>query len=82
LASSPVRAPGTRSDAPIAGLVLASIALVLLAPVAGRAGLTRLADASMGLAAAAGLLAFAVAAFHTFRARHRVTPGHEERSQS
>jgi hypothetical protein len=61
--------------------VLASIALVLVAPVVGRAGLPRLADASMALAAAAGLLAFALAAFHTFRARNRIPPSQQERSQ-
>lgn len=64
-----MRASSPRSDAALAGLVLASIALVLAAPVAGRAGFPQLADALMALAAFAGLAAFAQAGFHTIRAR-------------
>jgi hypothetical protein len=61
--------------------VLASIALVLAAPVAGRAGFPQLADALMALAAFAGLAAFAQAGFHTLRARHGAAPRSGERSE-
>lgn len=57
-----------RSDAPLAALVLAGAALVLAAPVVGRAGYARLADVTMALAAAAGLASFAWAAASTLRA--------------
>jgi hypothetical protein len=57
-----------RSDALLAALVLLAAALVLAAPVAGRAGHPGLADAAMALAAACGLGTFAWTAWITLRA--------------
>jgi uncharacterized membrane protein YccC len=62
----------SRSDAPVAVLVLVAAALVLAAPVVGRAGYARAADTAMALAAAAGLLSFVWVAVHTLRAARRV----------
>lgn len=61
----------TRSDALLAALVLLAAALVLAAPVAGRAGHPQLADAAMALAAACGLGTFAWTAWVTLRAARR-----------
>jgi hypothetical protein len=60
-----------RSDAWLAALVLSAAALVLAAPVVGRAGHPRAADAAMLLAAGCGLAAFAWAALATLRAARR-----------
>ncbi len=56
-------------------LVLASAALVLVAPVVGRAGWEQVADVCMGAAATAGLLSFGIAARHTIRAGRRRAAG-------
>jgi hypothetical protein len=66
-----------RTETRIVLLVLAAAALVLAAPVVGRAGAPGLADLVMGLAATCGLAAFASAAVHTLRAARRAprTPG-------
>ena len=76
-----MRPTRSRSETALAGLVLASIALVLAAPVAGRAGLPELADALMVLATLAGLAAFGQAALHTIRARGRAAPRSGDRSE-
>ncbi len=60
-----------RSDAPLASLGLAAIAFVLAAPLAGRSGLSVLANALMILAAVAGAGAFGLATIHTLRAARR-----------
>jgi len=62
---------GARSDAAFAVLALVASALVLMAPVAGRAGYAGLANALMLLAAGAGLAGFGLAALDTFRAARR-----------
>jgi hypothetical protein len=63
----------------LAALVLAAAALVLAAPVVGRAGHPVLADVVMALAAACAFTSFGVAAFHTVRAARRAPrPGSEE----
>jgi hypothetical protein len=67
-----------RSELAIVVLVLVAAALVLAAPVLGRAGVPRLADAAMLLAAGCGLAAFATAAGATVRATRR-TQGKGER---
>jgi hypothetical protein len=67
-----------RSDAPFALLVLAGAALVLAAPVIGRAGYGRLADVLMGLAAGAGVASFAWAGALTLRASRRAARGDSE----
>jgi hypothetical protein len=63
-----------RSDALLAALVLLAAALVLAAPVAGRAGHPRAADAAMALAAVCGLGAFVWTALVTLRAARRGRP--------
>lgn len=63
------------SDDVLLPLVLASAALVLVAPVVGRAGWEQAADVCMGGAATAGLLSFGIAARHTFRAGRRRAAG-------
>jgi hypothetical protein len=60
-----------RSDTTIVALVLAAGGFVLVAPVLGRSGWPRLADAAMALAAAGGLGAFGLAGWHTLRAMRR-----------
>ncbi len=60
-----------RTETGIVLLVLAAAALVLAAPVAGRAGAPMLADLVMGLAAMCGLAAFGIAGAHTLRAARR-----------
>jgi len=67
-----------RSDAPLALLVLSGAALVLAAPVIGRAGYARLADVLMGAAGFAGLASFAWVAAVTLRAARRGAPGDSE----
>jgi hypothetical protein len=71
---------GLGSERGLMGLVLASAALVLAAPVVGRAGHERAADLCMAVAAGAGLLSFAVAALYTFRAARRRAPGRQGRA--
>jgi uncharacterized protein (DUF2345 family) len=63
-----------RADGALVVLVLAAAALVIAAPVAGRAGLPRLADALMLLAAGAGIASFASAAWQTARAARHAPP--------
>lgn len=60
-----------RSEALLAALVLLAAAFVLAAPVVGRAGHPRAADAAMALAAACGFGAFAWTALVTLRAARR-----------
>lgn len=60
-----------RTETRIVMFVLAAAALVLTAPVVGRAGAPALADLVMGLAALCGLAAFSAAAAHTLRAARR-----------
>lgn len=68
-----------RSEIAIILLVLAAAGAVLAAPVIGRLGAPRLADAAMWLAAGCGVTAFAVAAVSTFRAaRHGRAGGARE----
>lgn len=67
-----------RSDAPFALLVLTGAALVLAAPVIGRAGYARLADLLMALAAGAGVASFAWAGAATLRASRRAARGDSE----
>jgi hypothetical protein len=67
------------SERGLMGLVLASAALVLIAPVVGRAGHALAADLCMAVAAGAGLLSFAVAALHTLRAARRRAPRRQGR---
>lgn len=62
---------GARAEAPIAGLALLAAALVLCAPLAGRAGSPLLADLLMAGAAFAGLASFALAGRATLRAARR-----------
>ncbi len=62
---------GERSDLPLAVLVLAACALVLAAPVLGRAGHPLAADLAMLGAAAAGTASFVLAALATLRAARR-----------
>lgn len=71
--------PRPTSDTSLAVLVLATAALVLVAPVAGRVGFERLADACMALAAAGGFLSFGLAAAHTIRAARRRAPARSRR---
>lgn len=56
-------------------LILAAAALVMAAPLVGRAGYARLADLAMVLAAGAGLISFAWAGAHTLRAARRREDG-------
>lgn len=63
-------------DDALASCVLVSVALVLMAPVVGRAGWAQAADLCMGLAASGGLLSFALAAVSTVRAARARAPGH------
>jgi hypothetical protein len=63
-----------RSDAPLAAIVLCAVGFGLLAPVLGRLGLPRAADAAMALAAVCGVGAFAMAALATVRAARRPPP--------
>lgn len=67
--------PRSTTDSALAVVVLASAALVLIAPVIGRAGWTHAADLCMGLAAGTGVLSFGLAASHTIRAARRPAPG-------
>jgi hypothetical protein len=60
-----------RSDARLGALVLLAAALVLAAPVVGRAGHPRAADGAMALAALCGLGAFFWTALVTLRASRR-----------
>jgi hypothetical protein len=60
-----------RSETSIVLLVLAAVGAVLAAPLIGRFGAPRLADAAMWLAAGCGVAAFGVAAVSTFRAARR-----------
>ena len=60
-----------RSELAIVCLVLLAGALVLVAPLLGRSGVTSAADAMMAAAAAAGFAAFLVAARDTLRAVRR-----------
>jgi hypothetical protein len=60
-----------RSELAIVCLVLVAGALVLGAPLLGRAGAARAADGMMVVAAAAGLAAFLVAAWETVHAVRR-----------
>lgn len=69
-----------RSDALLAALVLLAAALALAAPVVGRAGHPRAADATMALAAACGLAAFAWTALVTLRAARRGARSDSEKS--
>ena len=61
-----------QSELTIVCLVLVAAALVLVAPLLGRAGAASAADLTMATAAAAGVAAFAVAARDTLRAMRRV----------
>lgn len=56
-----------RTETAIVVLVLLAAALVLAAPVVGRAGLPGAADVVMVAAASCGVLAFGVAAWNTLR---------------
>jgi hypothetical protein len=58
----------------IALLALAAAAFVLAAPVAGNAGLPRLADAAMLLAAGSGIASFVLAALGSLRAARNASP--------
>lgn len=60
-----------RSELAFAVLILAASALVMLAPLVGRAGYAGLADVTMVLAAAGGVGSFVWAAAHTLRAARR-----------
>ena len=71
--------PPSTTDGALAGVVLVSAALVLLAPLLGRAGWELAADVCMGLAAGGGLLSFALAAVHTHRAARRRSRGRSGR---
>lgn len=59
------------SDSRIVALALAAAALALLAPLLGRGGAARLADAVMIAGALCGVGAFALAAIETARAARR-----------
>jgi hypothetical protein len=67
-----------RSETSIILLVLAAVGAVLVAPLIGRFGAPRLADAAMWLAAGCGLAAFVVAAVSTFRAARRASGAREQ----
>ncbi len=71
--------PRSTREGALLPLVMASAALVLVAPVVGRAGWERMADVCMGAAATAGLLSFGIAARHTFRAGRRGAAGRSGR---
>jgi hypothetical protein len=60
-----------RGDVALAASVLLAAALVLVAPLAGRAGHPRVADLLMVLAAACGIASFGMAARATLRAARR-----------
>lgn len=62
---------GSRSDLPLAVLVLSAAAFVLAAPVLGRLGHARAADLAMAAAAASGVASFGLAGVATFRAARR-----------
>jgi hypothetical protein len=62
---------GDRADASIAALALLAGALVMCAPLVGRAGSALLADLLMAGAALAGLASFALAGRATLRAARR-----------
>jgi hypothetical protein len=69
-----------RGDATIVVLVLAAVGFVLAAPVLGRLGAPRLAEAAMWVAAGCGVAAFGAAGVATFRASRRTADRrvHEE----
>ncbi|HTF33370.1 MAG TPA: hypothetical protein VK714_06660 [Myxococcota bacterium] len=71
--------PRSKTEGALVPLVLVSVALALVAPVAGRAGWERTADLCMGLAASAGLLSFGVATTHTLRAARQRAPRRSRR---
>ena len=58
------------SDVSLAVLALLATALVLLAPILGRAGFPFAADVVMAAAAASGVGAFLLAAAHSFLGLH------------
>lgn len=62
---------GSRSDLPLAALVLFAAAFVLAAPVLGRLGHPLLADLAVTAAAGCGVASFALAALSTLRAARR-----------
>lgn len=70
---------GSRSDLLLALLVLAAAALVLAAPVLGRAGHPAAADLLMLAAASCGVASFAVAGLATLRSARRGP--HDERTE-
>jgi hypothetical protein len=61
----------TGADAPLAACALAGAALVLAAPVLGRAGHPVAADVAMATAAGCGIASFVLAGFATVRAARR-----------
>lgn len=72
----------TRSDTGLVALVLLAVAAALAAPVAGRGGLPRLADALLVLATACGTASFALAALNTWRAARRVSRARREKADT
>jgi TRAP-type C4-dicarboxylate transport system permease small subunit len=66
------------TDGWLVALVMAAAAFAIAAPVLGRAGWSAAANASMFLAAAAGVASFALAAIHTLRAARRRPRGDEQ----
>ena len=67
-----------RGEAGLALLILASIALVLIAPVAGRLGHPIAANVIMALAAGGGAGAFVLVGLDTWRAARKRAPAHRE----
>ena len=66
---------GRRAEIAFAVLILAASALVMAAPLVGRAGHARLADVTMAIAAMAGVGSFVWAGLHTLRAARRRDDG-------
>jgi hypothetical protein len=64
------------SDVPLAACALAAAALVLAAPVLGRAGHPVAADLAMAAAAACGVASFVLAGLATLRAARGRSGGH------
>lgn len=68
-----------RSETAIVALVLLAAALVMAAPLLGRAGLAGAANAAMLVAAGSGVLAFGAAGWTTLRASRAGRGEREER---